>query len=69
MTLNPDVRLHYGNPSMARTTLSMQMEMLAQEDSLSVMSGLQDSAMCLRYIKRKAHSLEYLICTTTDNEF
>lgn len=45
------------------------MEVLAQEYPLSVISGLQDSAMYLSYIKQRALSLEYLICTATDNEF
>lgn len=48
MILNPHVRLHYGKPSMAKAILSMQMEVLAQENALSVISGLQDSAMFLK---------------------
>lgn len=47
----------------------MRMEVLAQEDSLSVISGMEDSAMCLTLIKVKAHGLENLVCTTTNNEF
>jgi len=58
MFLNTDARLHYGKPSMAKATLATEMEVLAQEDALSVISSLQDSAMCLRCTKRKAHRLD-----------
>lgn len=69
MILNSDVRLQRGKSSMPKASLSMQTEALAQEDAFSVTSGLQDTATCLRCLKRKALSLEYLICMTTDNEF
>lgn len=41
------------------------MEVLTGEDTLLVVSGLQDSATCLRYLKREALHLEYLICITS----
>lgn len=69
MILNSDVRLQRGKSSMLKASLSMQTEALAQENTFSVTGGLQDTAMCLRCIKRKALSLDYLICMTTDNEF
>lgn len=41
------------------------MEVLTGEVTLLVVSGLQDSAPCLRYLKREGLHLDYLICIKT----
>lgn len=40
MILNQNVRLQYGKPSIIKATLSMQIEVLTGEDTLSVVDGL-----------------------------
>lgn len=43
--------------------------MLTQENVPAMISDLQDLLICLRWTKRNGHTLEYLICSTTENYF